>query len=103
MGMNGPFPMCAGTTKAQSISNREAVARAIDHGVPIRFDETAWSPYLRYWQYGIQHEIWFEDVRSIQGKFDPIREYGLLGAGYWQLMNFFPSQLAFNARKFRNY
>lgn len=88
-GYEWPLPYVRGSTKAQSISNREAVARAIDHGVPIRFDETAWSPYLRYWQYGIQHEIWFEDVRSIQGKFDLIREYGLLGAGYWQLMNFF--------------
>ena len=47
------LPYVRGTTKAQSISNREAVARAIDHGVPIRFDETAWSPYLRYWQYGL--------------------------------------------------
>ena len=102
-GYEWPLPYVRGTTKAQSISNREAVARAIDHGVPIRFDETAWSPYLRYWQYGIQNEIWFEDVRSIQGKFDLIREYGLQGAGYWQLMNFFPPQLAFNGRKIPNY
>ena len=95
------LPYVRGTTKAQSISNREAVARAIDHGVPIRFDETAWSPYLRYWQYGIQHEIWFEDVRSIQGKFDLIREYGLLGAGYWQLMNFFRPNWLLMEEKFR--
>lgn len=74
---------------------------AIDHGVPIRFDETAWSPYLRYWQYGIQHEIWFEDVRSIQGKFGLIREYGLLGAGYWQLMNFFRPNWLLMEEEFR--
>ena len=30
--------------------------------------------------------VWFEDVRSIQAKFDLIRELGLVGAGYWQLM-----------------
>ena len=100
-GYEWPIPYVRGTTKAQSISNREAVARAIDHGVPIRFDETAWSPYLRYWQYGIQHEIWFEDVRSIQGKFDLIREYGLLGAGYWQLMNFFRPNWLLMEEEFR--
>ena len=100
-GYEWPLPYVRGTTKAQSISNREAVARAIDHGVPIRFDETAWSPYLRYWQYGIQHEIWFEDVRSIQGKFDLIREYGLLGDGYWQLMNFFRPNWLLMQEKFR--
>ena len=100
-GYEWPLPYVRGTTKAQSISNREAVARAIDHGVPIRFDETAWSPYLRYWQYGIQHEIWFEDVRSIHGKFDLIREYGLLGAGYWQLMNFFRPNWLLMEEEFR--
>ena len=62
---------------------------AIDHGVPIQFDETAMTPYFRYWQYGIQHEVWFEDVRSLKAKFDLIKEYGLSGAGYWQIMNFF--------------
>lgn len=67
-GYEWPLPYVRGTTKAQSISNREAVARAIDHGVPIRFDETAWSPYLRYWQYGIQNEIWFEDVAEPSGE-----------------------------------
>ena len=57
--------------------------------MPIQFDETAMTPYFRYWQYGIQHEVWFEDVRSLKAKFDLIKEYGLSGAGYWQIMNFF--------------
>ena len=62
---------------------------AIDHGVNIYFDETAMAPYFRYWQYGIQHEVWFEDVRSMKAKFDLIKEYGLTGAGYWQIMQLF--------------
>ena len=76
-------------TRAQTIHNLEAIRIAIDHGSEIRFDQTAQSPYFRYWQYGIQHEVWFEDPKSIRAKFDLIREYGLTGAGYWQLMNFF--------------
>ena len=88
-GYDWPLPYERGTTKARTISNLEAVKLAVGYGVDIRFDVTAQSPYFRYWQYGIQHEVWFEDVRSIKAKYDLVREYGLYGAGYWQLMNFF--------------
>lgn len=88
-GYDWPLPFVRGETKATTISNREAVQSAIDHGVNIYFDETAMAPYFRYWQYGIQHEVWFEDVRSMKAKFDLIKEYGLTGAGYWQIMQLF--------------
>lgn len=88
-GYDWPLPFERGVTKAETISNLEAVQIAIEHGAEIQFDETAMSPYFRYWQYGVQHEVWFEDVRSYKAKFDLIKEYGLTGAGYWQLMQFF--------------
>ena len=37
----------------------------------------------------VEHEVWFEDVRSYQKKFDLIREFGLGGCGYWQIMRWF--------------
>ncbi len=88
-GYDWPLPYVRGTTKAQTLGTQEAVQLAIDHGVPIRFDETAMSPWFRYWQYGVQHEVWFEDVRSLKAKFDLVKEYGLSGVGYWQLMRLF--------------
>lgn len=88
-GYDWPLPYVRGVTRARTINNLEAIQMAIDFGVEIQFDETAQSPYFRYWQYGVQHEVWFEDARSIKAKFDLIKEYGLSGAGYWQLMNFF--------------
>lgn len=88
-GYDWPLPFVRGETKATTISNREAVQIAIDHGVTIYFDEIAMSPYFHYWQYGIEHEVWFEDVRSMMAKFDLIKEYGLSGAGYWQIMQLF--------------
>lgn len=88
-GYDWPLPYVRGETRARTISNREAVQIAIDHGAAIEFDETAMSPYFHYWQYGIRHEVWFEDVRSYLAKFELIKEYGLAGAGYWQLMQFF--------------
>ena len=50
---------------------------------------TAQSPYFRYWQFGVQHEVWFEDVRSYQAAFNIIKEFNLRGAGYWQIMQLF--------------
>lgn len=69
-GYDWPLPYVRGTTKATTIGTLEAIQLAIDHGVEIRFDDIAQSPYFRYWQYGIQHEVWFEDVRSLQAKFE---------------------------------
>ena len=88
-GYDWPLPFERGVTRARSLGTLEAVKLAVDFGVDIRFDETAMSPYFRYWQYGIQHEVWYEDARSIRAKFDLIKEFNLYGAGYWQLMRFF--------------
>ena len=88
-GYDWPMPYERGVTMARSLGNHEAVQLAIDHGSTIYFDEQSQSPYFRYWQYGIQHEVWFEDVRSIRAKFRLIKEFGLHGAGYWQIMRFF--------------
>lgn len=88
-GYDWPLSYVRGTTRARSLGYTEAIQLAIDHGVPIYFDETAQSPWFRYWQYGIQHEVWFEDVRSYKAKFDLMDEFGLPGAGFWQLMRLF--------------
>ena len=62
-------PLCAGTYQAQSISPQEAVARAVRYGVDIQYSEQAQAPWYRYTDgYGITHEVWFEDARSIQAK-----------------------------------
>ncbi|WP_313070423.1 glycosyl hydrolase family 18 protein [Lacrimispora sp.] len=88
-GYDWPLPYERGVTRAETISNLEAIQIAIENGAEIQFDEEAMTPYFRYWKFGVQHEVWFEDVRSFQAKFDLIKEYGLTGAGYWQLMQFF--------------
>lgn len=63
-----------------------AIQIALRQGVFIQFDEVAQSPFFSYRLSGTEHEVWFEDVRSVQGKFDLIKEFGLGGCGYWQLM-----------------
>lgn len=88
-GYDWPLPYEQGVTAAETVGNIEAVQIAVRFGADIQFDETAQSPFFFYQNQGVQHEVWFEDVRSIQGKFNLIKEFGLRGMGYWQLMRWF--------------
>ena len=88
-GYDWTLPFVRGESRALTIGNVEAVQIAIENGADIQFDETAMSPWFRYNIYGTEHEVWFEDVRSLQAKFDLIKSYGLRGMGYWQIMQLF--------------
>lgn len=83
------LPYVQGEGRAVTIGHVEAVQIAISNGVPIEYDETAQSPFFHYEQENIIHEVWFEDVRSLERKYDLIREYGLRGMGVWQIMRLF--------------
>lgn len=90
-GYDWTLPFVQGESKARSISNQYAVSLARRYGVPIQYDDTAQSPWFRYYDAeGRQHEVWFEDARSIQAKLALIPQYGMSGAGYWNLMRPFP-------------
>lgn len=89
-GYDWRLPFVQGT-KATSISNRYAVSLAQQYGAEISFDVNAQTPWFRYTDRdGVGHEVWFEDARSIQAKLNLISEYGLSGAGYWNMMRPFP-------------
>ncbi|MBQ9745348.1 MAG: LysM peptidoglycan-binding domain-containing protein [Clostridia bacterium] len=80
------LPYKQGYSRATSIGNDEAVDIARRFGAEIKFDESSQTPYFAYYDGGIQHEVWFEDARSMQAKFGLIREYGFAGGGYWNMM-----------------
>ena len=88
-GYDWPLPFEKGKTKATTIGCMQAVDIAISQDAIIYFDEKSQSPYFHYTFDGIEHEVWFEDVRSMQAKFDLIKEYSLGGCGYWQIMKWF--------------
>lgn len=88
-GYDWPLPFERGVTKAATINNVQAVRIAVAQGAVIRFDGLSESPFFTYTADGIEHEVWFEDVRSLQAKFNLIDEYGLRGCGYWQIMQWF--------------
>ncbi len=90
-GYDWTLPFERGVTRARTLGNVEAVRLAVEQGATIQFDEVAQSPFFNYVDRntGIAHEVWFEDVRSLQAKFNLIKEYELRGCGYWQIMEWF--------------
>lgn len=71
--------------RARPLPHDDAVALAIENGVPIRYSEPQQSPWFRYTADGTEREVWFEDARSLMAKFRLIRELGLRGYGIWHL------------------
>lgn len=88
-GYDWPLPFERGVTAAVTIGNIEAVRIAVDQGAAIEFDSLSASPFFLYAMMGVEHEVWFEDVRSLQRKFDLMNEFHLSGCGYWQIMRWF--------------
>ncbi|MGE7092901.1 LysM peptidoglycan-binding domain-containing protein [Lysinibacillus sp. NPDC048646] len=77
--------------EAETFSPQEAISRAVKYGATIQYDLTAQSPYFRYVdEQGRNHEVWFEDARSAQAKFDMVKQYKLRGVSYWALGFPFP-------------
>lgn len=88
-GYDWTLPFVQGYSKAVTLGNVQAAQLAVNNQVPIEFDEMAQSPFFRYEKENQTHEVWFEDVRSLQAKFNLVYEYGLRGMSYWNIMQYF--------------
>ncbi|TRM11083.1 LysM peptidoglycan-binding domain-containing protein [Lentibacillus cibarius] len=87
---------------AEAISPQEAINRARIHHAAIRFDNESQAPFYHYYdEQGKKHEVWFEDARSIQAKFEMIMELGLRGISYWKLGLAFPQNWLLLQDRFR--
>lgn len=85
-----PFPPQGGAA-ARAVSPQQAIAIALKENAEIQYDYQAQAPFFEYWDdEGVYHEVWFEDARSIQAKFDLIKEFNLRGIMYWKLGLEFP-------------
>lgn len=91
-GYDWTLPFVQGESRAEKISNDEAVARAQRYGAEIQFDDLAQSPYYYYTdEGGREHVVWFENEQSMRAKLSLVDEYGLAGVSYWNIMDFFPT------------
>ncbi|MCM3571370.1 glycoside hydrolase family 18 protein [Neobacillus mesonae] len=89
-GYDWTLPFVQGSI-AKAVSPQQAIQLASSHNVPIQYNTKAQAPFFKYTDSeGKQHEVWFEDARSIQAKFDLIKELKLRGMSYWKLGLAFP-------------
>lgn len=90
-GYDWTLPYEQGGEPAEAISPKRAVRLAWEQEVAIEYDQEAQAPFFHYTDEDEnEHEVWFEDARSIQAKFDLIKELGLRGISYWKLGLSFP-------------
>lgn len=88
-GYNWTLPYRPGTA-ATALSNPGAVELAFRVGAEIQYDPIAQAPFFRYYENGVQHEVWFEDARSILAKLTLANEFRLGGVSYWTIGRYFP-------------
>lgn len=89
-GYDWTLPFVEGTV-AKALSPQAAIQLAADYNAEILYDQKAQAPYFKYTDSeGRLHEVWFEDARSIQAKFNLIKELDLRGISYWKLGLAFP-------------
>src|SRR5690625_1813492 len=90
-GYDWTLPFVQGESFARALSPQQAIQLALENNVAISYDETAQAPFFEYVDTdGREHIVWFEDARSIQAKFNLIKQLGILGIAYWKLGLAFP-------------
>ncbi|MFM9276736.1 glycoside hydrolase family 18 protein [Paenibacillus jiagnxiensis] len=89
-GYDWTLPFVQGSV-ARAVSPQQAIGIAADNNVSIQYSARAQAPFFRYTDgEDREHEVWFEDARSIQAKFNLVKELGLRGMSYWKLGLSFP-------------
>ena len=90
-GYDWTLPFVPGRDTARAISPQEAIRLAVRYNAVIHYDEQAQAPYIDYTdEQNRRHKVWFEDARSIQAKFNLLKQLNLRGMSYWKLGLSFP-------------
>lgn len=89
-GYDWKLPFVQGESKAEKLTNYQALAWAEYYGVPVEYDEEAQAPFFTYTAPdGSEHIVWFENERSWQARLALVSEYGLAGISIWNIMHIF--------------
>lgn len=80
---------------AKAGSNLYLQNQAINKLSPISYDQRAEAPTYPYKNDAQSHEVWFEDIRSIEAKYRLLEVYRLLGTTFWRLRYAFPQNWAY--------
>ncbi len=94
-GYDWMLPFMPGGKWAKRVSPQDAVKLAAQVGATISFNEQTQAPTFKYYDSNsVQHEVWFEDARSVRAKLLLVNKYDLRGVSYWLLGLEFPQNWA---------
>jgi len=79
------FDWETGRVNPTYLSYSQAMDIAVSRGAGIRWDDYAKVPYFYYWNYGKEHQVWFENASSLTYKLDIVNRYALGGIAIWRL------------------
>lgn len=89
-GYDWKLPFVQGESKAEKLTNYQALARAEYYGVNVEYDEEAQAPFFTYTASdGSEHIVWFENEQSWRARLALVSEYGLAGISIWNIMHIF--------------
>lgn len=89
-GYDWKLPFVQGESKAEKLTNYQALARAEYYGVNVEYDEEAQTPFFTYTAPdGSEHIVWFENEQSWRARLALVSEYGLAGISIWNIMHIF--------------
>lgn len=89
-GYDWKLPFVQGESKAEKLTNYQALARAEYYGVNVEYDEEAQAPFFTYTAPdGSEHIVWFENEQSWRARLALVSEYGLAGISIWNIMHIF--------------
>ena len=89
-GYDWKLPFVQGESKAEKLTNYQALARAEYYGVNVEYDEEAQTPFFTYTAPdGSEHIVWFENEQSWRARLALVSEYDLAGISIWNIMHIF--------------
>ena len=77
-------------SKAESISNVDAINLAKKYNVEIKYDSQSQTPYFNYKKDGKLHVVHFDDACSINSKINLAIDENIKGLSIWTVTTYFP-------------
>lgn len=93
IGYDWQSPYIIGISRGNALTPDAAVELAALTGSTISFDEISQTPYFEYNSMTddryTRHIVWFSDARTINALTGFVPQFGIQGAGIWNIMSFF--------------
>lgn len=70
---------------ATGLTYKDVVNLKSKYSLSEKWDEKSGAPYFKYQEDGDEHEVWFENGKSVLEKINLAKQSGLAGVSFWRL------------------